>query len=129
MIRVWLCLSAIMLLCAQEQAFAFYSPDVGRWLNRDPIAENGGINLYQFVGNNPINAVDQLGLSGFWSNNFNPALYWDPEVRQGIGYFFLGDPAPAPDPSSAQALSQQSGVWFTELDDGNGNSLGILRLQ
>ena len=28
-----------------------YSPCLGRWLNRDPIEEDGGANLYGFVNN------------------------------------------------------------------------------
>jgi uncharacterized protein RhaS with RHS repeats len=34
----------------------------GKWLSRDPIGENGGLNLYGYVGNNPISAIDPLGL-------------------------------------------------------------------
>jgi RHS repeat-associated protein len=40
----------------------YYSADLGRWIGRDPIGESGGANLYAMVGNNPINAVDVLGL-------------------------------------------------------------------
>lgn len=42
-------------------ASAFYNPIVGRWLNRDPIGEKGGINLVGFVANNPVTGVDYLG--------------------------------------------------------------------
>jgi len=40
----------------------FYSPPLGRWLSRDPIGEQAGLNLYAFVGNDPVNTVDPLGL-------------------------------------------------------------------
>jgi RHS repeat-associated protein len=44
--------------------YRLYDPLTQRWLNRDPIGERGGINLYAFVANNPINAYDPLGLRG-----------------------------------------------------------------
>ncbi len=40
----------------------FYLPGLGRWLGRDPIEEEGGLNLYGFVGNNPVNRIDPWGL-------------------------------------------------------------------
>jgi RHS repeat-associated protein len=42
--------------------FRVYDPSSGRWLSRDPIGEAGGENLYGFVGNDPVNRVDLLGL-------------------------------------------------------------------
>ncbi len=42
--------------------FRYYSPKTGRWLSRDPIGEQGGLNLYGMVGNDSLNLVDLLGL-------------------------------------------------------------------
>jgi RHS repeat-associated protein len=41
--------------------YRFYDPATGRWPSRDPIEEQGGVNLYGFVNNNPIGFVDVLG--------------------------------------------------------------------
>jgi RHS repeat-associated protein len=41
--------------------YRFYSPSLGRWLNRDPIVEQGGLNLYSFVYNSPTNLIDPDG--------------------------------------------------------------------
>ena len=43
----------------------YYDPVDGRWLSRDPIEEQGGVNLYRFVENNPLDAVDPAGLDAF----------------------------------------------------------------
>ena len=39
-----------------------YDPGTAKWLSRDPIGENGGINLYGYVGNGPMRNVDPYGL-------------------------------------------------------------------
>lgn len=39
----------------------YYSPSLGRFVNKDPIEEQGGINLYAFCANNGVNHWDYLG--------------------------------------------------------------------
>jgi RHS repeat-associated protein len=43
--------------------YRYYSSELGRWVNRDPIEESGGANVYGFVGNDGVGVVDSLGLS------------------------------------------------------------------
>jgi RHS repeat-associated protein len=41
--------------------YRFYSPSTGSWLSPDPMGEQGGMNLYGFVINDPINYFDDCG--------------------------------------------------------------------
>jgi uncharacterized protein RhaS with RHS repeats len=64
----------------------FDDPSIAEWPNHDPIQEAGGLNLYGYVGNNPINAIDPLGL-------YNPITGPNGAVGPGSGLanpgFFL----------------------------------------
>ncbi len=56
--------------------FRAYDPSFARFTTHDPIGEAGGINLYGFVANSPINRVDPLGLS--WYNPYS--WIYDPDA-------------------------------------------------
>ncbi len=45
-----------------ETGRRYYSPELGRWINRDPIGERGGVNVYGFVGNSSTGLTDVLGM-------------------------------------------------------------------
>ncbi len=76
--------------------FRAYSPELGRWISRDPIEEEGGINLYGYVHNGPLGAVDPLGLDTHISNppDFRNAVSNALDTLRAIGaiaYFFEGN--------------------------------------
>ncbi len=52
--------------------YRYYDASLGRFINRDPIEEAGGNNLYAFLSNNPVGRNDYLG------------LYLDEHDRQGV---------------------------------------------
>ena len=42
----------------------YYSPELGRFISRDPIGIEDDVNLYSYVANSPVNAVDRMGMEG-----------------------------------------------------------------
>ncbi|WP_304511260.1 RHS repeat-associated core domain-containing protein [Desulfopila sp. IMCC35008] len=58
--------------------FRKYDAGVGVWTTTDPIGVNGGINLYKYVENNPVNQKDLLGLKV--TNNSSSPVYVKPET-------------------------------------------------
>ena len=82
----------------------WYSPELGRWLSPDPIGLEGGLNLYEFCANNPVNFRDPSGLSTYRQNR----------VLTGILRFFVGD-----DPSGLATTAPIAHTFiFTRNDDG-----------
>jgi uncharacterized protein RhaS with RHS repeats len=110
-IHSWLCLSAVMVLCAQVKVSAFYSPDTGRWLNRDPIQETGGLNLYDYVANNPVNFVDRNGLDN---------LYHRPNAQNVLQYNNMP-------PSMIMSVPAGGGLPSIQYQGGVGDPLFIMQ--
>ena len=51
----------------------FYDPETGRYISADPIGLAGGINLYAYVGGDPVNWIDPEGAKG---NGLNYRRNW-----------------------------------------------------
>jgi RHS repeat-associated protein len=65
----------------------YYSPQLGRFVHRDPIEEQGGVNLYAFCGNDPVNRCDLLGLDSIFDNFWNETGGGRAAVAE-----YMGDP-------------------------------------
>lgn len=90
-----------------------YSPTLQRWPNHDPIGERGGINLYGYVGNDPVNQVDPLGLYLFYVHYFE--TYWS-EISHG---HFLRAPFVA-----AESVWSDVGTQGTTPDQAHIHAMG-----
>ncbi len=71
-----------------------YSPSLARWLTRDPIGERGGINLYGYVGGDPLNSIDPSGLD-MWVTTTLISFNRFPSNMGGLNFhqnLNIGDP-------------------------------------
>ena len=82
--------------------YRVYAPSLQRWLNRDPIGEEGGVALYIFLNNRPIDHVDAFGLQVFTP----PYGLWPPTGS-------LGE-KPASPPKPINGLTFDPSAWKTE---------------
>jgi RHS repeat-associated protein len=74
--------------------YRYYSPELGRWINRDPIGERGGFNVYAFASNATLLAIDANGLRPVrrncrefpWNAAFGGGIlgYWSVAVQADV---------------------------------------------
>jgi RHS repeat-associated protein len=107
-----------------DYGYRFYDASLGRWINRDPITESGGLNLYTMVNNNPISSTDNYGLHPKPGDaEYDP--YYDPfsgGPPPTSGAYYHG--SPPPDYSAfnfgvgegiglqGQAVEDKFGQWY-----------------
>jgi RHS repeat-associated protein len=94
----------------------YYSPELQRFISEDPIGlGSGDVNFYAYVGNNPINNIDPLGLAetsgcpkkSCWDR------YWEEFERNRVpGAEFLG--LPTSFISGGLTVLLNAGPWATE---------------
>ena len=81
--------------------FRYYDPEIGRYLTRDPIGYGDGLNVYLYVGNNPINGIDPTGLAELLVH----------AVHTGVATPDLSDPAT----KAGMSLSAKSNPSLTQM--------------
>lgn len=77
-----LLLSSVLTL----NSHAFYHPEQGRWINRDPIEEQGGANLFAICKNDTVNQVDYLGLFDIYTHSGGWVGHVGIADDQGVNY-------------------------------------------
>ncbi len=73
----------------------YYDPETARFLSEDPIGFAGGNNFYAYVGNNPINFFDPLGLkrTASWIKEPHLAsITWNYDGMIWPGTYMAADP-------------------------------------
>ncbi len=50
----------------QNYGDRLFSSSAGRWINRDPLWEEGDVSLFRFLLNSPQNFIDDIGLTPVW---------------------------------------------------------------
>jgi RHS repeat-associated protein len=67
----------------------YYEPRIGRFINEDPVRILGGLNLYGYVRNNPVNLVDAFGLAPGDKRYGLPDAFWRWAHRHAMGPYDL----------------------------------------
>jgi uncharacterized protein RhaS with RHS repeats len=116
----------------------WYDPSMGRFITEDPIEFEGGSNWYAYVGNNPVNAIDPLGLEPGPTNNIKDPFASEHWILNGLtntGSDLLGldliaesawNVADYCRPTSERVIWGAIGITITALDVISAGSAGAM---
>src|SRR3989337_3944057 len=94
-----------------------YDPSIGKWTAKDPIDFSGGdVNLFNYVGNDPINWIDPFGLKQrmIGINNGKPVVVNSQTGAMSIGFTEATSPE---DVATANRITEPIGVAYDILVD------------
>lgn len=86
--------------------FRYYNPSTGRWPSRDPMEEEGGLSVYGFVDNSPLDSIDPNGL---WKLKFAYDRNFSVASR---GYISMAARADIENGNGVLSVSVRGGVRF-----------------
>ena len=95
----------------------WYDPRTGRWLSKDPIRLLGGLNLYAFCGDDPLNKTDWRGLSSNDDSSDGEESFWDKLVNW-IKAYVTASQASLPVVSSTLANALDGAATGAALSNG-----------
>jgi RHS repeat-associated protein len=93
-----------------------YTPQLGRFLSRDPIEESGGLNLYAITKNNPVSNVDPFGTEIYEGELFRLIVDSEPLYLDDAAFDRI-EPSPGiiglfyPDPSKRKNVDGNGKFW------------------
>jgi len=96
-----------------------YSPTLGRFAQTDPIGSAGGMNLYAYVGNNPVNFTDPAGLCRQATFGLVKTTDWGP-VKNGESVVLASWPELIG--CDSPGIPGTPGYSLASMTNGSGNS-------
>ena len=113
----------------------YYDPELGRFMSEDPLGPTGGLNLYAYAGNDPVDQFDPDGLELIWVRGCLFRIiestvtvgYEDPNEQVTVELLWCSrddETGPGPGYSSGGDAAALLDLWLPGWRDGNGGSGG-----